>query len=252
MLDYARIRERKIREAEELGAVDIRNVRPSTRDFAYYVGTSREDVSILPDLLRCDPFGIRVPQSLDYESLVRDSEEIGALAFGVATDAELFGGSERDLALVARVAGVPVLRVDFIVRENQLFRSRLLGADSAILHASVLDAAEIARLLDIGRHMRMECAVEARDLDGIDRAVEAGARIISVDGGAPGTTLYPREDLDEMLDAVPESAILIVRGGIATVENLKAVRGKVDAVFIGTPFVTSPDPVEYLSVLIES
>lgn len=248
-MDFEALRQRKDREADALGAVDIRNVRPSTRDFAYYVATDRREISVCVELFRRDPHGATIDAALDYESLVREAEEIGALAFGVGTDAELHGGSEADLGLVAKLSGVPVLRVDSLVRENQLFRSRLLGADSAILHASILSAREIATLLDVGRHMRMECVVEAVDAAGIERAIEGGARIVSVDArGARATGA----GVDDLLALVPAGAILLVHGGVSTAREVNALRGKADAILVGAPLLAAPDPIEFLSVLIES
>lgn len=263
-LDFEVLRARKLREAEALGEVDVRNVTPSVRDFAYYVGTNRREVTVVPVLMRREPGGAPIPERLDFAALVPEAEEAGALAFAVCTDAVLHGGSEQDLALVARLSGVPVLRVDFPVRESQLYRSRLLGADAALLHASLLDEPEIARLLAVGRHMHMECVVEAADLAGIDRAVAAGARIVSIDArgagareaadadadaGGPGDA---RASIDDLLASVPASTILLVRGGRATVEEIAALRGKVDAVLVGAPFLAAPDPARFLSGLIES
>ncbi len=246
MIDFEKLRERKTAEADALGAVDIRNVRPSARDFAYYVASDRKEVGVCVELFRRDPYGSAIPEPLDYAALVREAEEVGALAIGVATDAELHGGSELDLALVGAAAAVPVLRIDYLVRENQLFRSRLLGADSAILHASLLDERALAKLLEVGRHMRMECVVEAVDRDGIDRAIGAGARIVSVDARAPGA------DRAELLAHAPAGAILVARGGVETAADLRSLRGKADAALVGAPFLSAPDPIEFLSALIES
>lgn len=248
MLDYSKIRERKLREAEALGAVDIRNVRPSTRDFAYFVATDRKDVTIIPELFRRDPAGAAIASEIDLGVLAHEAEQTGALALAVATDADVYGGTLEDLRTVSHSADVPVLQVDFIVRDNQLFRARLHGADSAVLNAAILEAREIATLLDVARHMRMECVVEARDEEGIDRAIEAGARIVAIDGSATAS----RADLHALIARVPGAPILIVRGGAATTEEIEALRGKADAVMIGAPFLTAPDPIEFLSVLIES
>ena len=98
MLRLDEIRERKIREAEALGEIDIRNVRPSTRDFAYYVATDRHDVTLIPELKRRDPWGRAVPAGLDFGALAHQAAEAGALAIAVATDGATYGGAERDLS----------------------------------------------------------------------------------------------------------------------------------------------------------
>lgn len=252
MLRLDEIRERKLREAEALGDVDIRNVRPSTRDFAYYVATDRREVTLIPELKRRDPWGRSIPAGLDLGALAREAEEVDALALAVATDLEAYGGTDKDLAAVARSSGVPVLQIDFTVRENQLYRARLLGADSTVLDASILESREIAGLLEIGRHVHMECAVLARDAGALDRAVESGARIVLLESREPPGGSAARADLADLITRVPTAMILIVRGGISTAEDVEALRGKVDGALMGCAFLSASDPAEFLSILLET
>jgi indole-3-glycerol phosphate synthase len=246
------IRERKVREAEALGEIDIRNVRPSTRDFAYYVATDRRDVTLIPELKRRDPWGRPIPSVLDFAALAHEAEDAGALAFAVATDGDTYGGGERDLSTVARAAGVPVLQIDFPMRENQIYRARLLGADSTLLDTGLLDVDEIAALLDVGRHVHMECAALARDESGVERAVASGARILVLESRDPAGGASSRAEFFALLARVPQRMILIVRGGVATAEDVAALQGKVDGALIGCAFLAAPDPVEFLSILLES
>ena len=252
MLRLDEIRERKIRQAEALGEIDLSNVRPSTRDFAYYVATDRRDVTLIPEFKRRDPWGRDVPAGLDFGALAHEAEDAGALAFAVATDGENYGGAEKDLSTVARAVAVPVLQVDFPVRANQLYRARLLGADATLLDASILDTDEIAALLDVARHVHMECPALARDEAGIERAVAAGARIVVLEPRDPAGGAAARAEILALMARVPPRMILIVRGGVATAEDVAALQGKVDGALIGCAFLTAPDPVEFLSVLLES
>lgn len=252
MLRLDEIRERKIREAEALGEIDTRNVRPSTRDFAYYVATDRRDVTLIPEFKRRDPWGRALPAALDFGALATEAEDAGALAFAVATDGDTYGGAERDLSTVARAVSIPVLQIDFPVRANQVYRARLLGADSTLLDADLLDTDEIAGLLDVARHVHMECAALARDEAGVERAVAAGARIVVVESREPDGGAGTRAELLALVARVPARMILIVRGGVATAEDVAALEGKVDGALIGCAFLSAPDPVEFLSVLLES
>src|SRR5262245_20773273 len=100
--------------------------------------------------------------------------------------------------------------------------------------------------------MRMECAVLARDESGLDRAVEAGARIVVLESPAPKEGPGERADFTAFLARAPERLILIARGGVSSAEDVAALRGKVDGALIGSAFLTAPDPVEFLSILLES
>ena len=77
----------------------------------------------------------------DYQpaELARTFEAAGAAALSVLTEEEFFQGSLLHLREARKVAGIPILRKDFIVDPWQVWEARAAGADSFLLIVAILD-----------------------------------------------------------------------------------------------------------------
>jgi indole-3-glycerol phosphate synthase len=79
---------------------------------------------------------------------------------------------------------LPLLRKDFIIDEYQLYESRLIGADAALLICTLLDEGTLRRYLAICGELGLTALVEAHDEAEVKAAVLAGARVVGVNNRA--------------------------------------------------------------------
>ena len=89
-------------------------------------------LSVIAEIKRASPLKGDLKPDLDAAPLARAYAEGGAAALSVVTEPDRFKGSIEDMQ-AARVAGLPVLRKDFILEPFQVLESRASGADAVLL-----------------------------------------------------------------------------------------------------------------------
>src|SRR5690349_24410600 len=116
----------------------------------------------------------------DPAGLASDYESGGASIISVLTERRRFGGSLADLAAVRAAVDVPVLRKDFVVTSYQVWEARAHGADAILLIVAALEQEALVSLVERVASLGMTALVEVHDETEVQRAVDAGARVIGV------------------------------------------------------------------------
>jgi indole-3-glycerol phosphate synthase len=169
VLDEAAL-ERRRRQNLAAPRQDSRGVTPSTRNFAQAIDRQRRALERVP-LLRA------ARADLAEAALALDEAEVAAL--GISIDdpqAEL-----RRFAEAARAVSVPVLRVDLVLEEFQIYESRAAGADAVLLHARVLTPESLARLAQLASSTHMVPCIVCETSDEVARAAALRAPIIALE-----------------------------------------------------------------------
>src|SRR5207248_4667358 len=108
----------KARNAAPLQAFDLRQ---------------RDAVSIIAEIKRASPVKGLFKADLDPADQAVKYREGGARAISVLTDEQFFKGSVDDLRAARDAAGLPILRMDLVIDEYQLWQARVMLADGAVL-----------------------------------------------------------------------------------------------------------------------
>ena len=222
-------------EAEALAA-------PPPRDFA---GALRggTHVALIAECKRRSPGGGEIHPGLDPATLARTYEAAGAMALSVLTDAPFFGGSLADLAAARAATALPVLRKDFTLHPLQVVEARAAGADAVLLIVRILDDNALRALHALAMELGMAVLVEAHDEGEVERALQAGARIVGINnrdlatfGTDPGTTM-------RLIEHVGPEVIVVSESGIRSREDVTRLGAVgVDAVLVGETLLRSRDP----------
>ncbi|MEF8814351.1 MAG: indole-3-glycerol phosphate synthase [Halovenus sp.] len=156
--------------------------------------------------------------------------EGGAAALSVLTEPDHFGGSPAALRAIREAVDVPVLRKDFLLREEQL---DTVEADVVLLIARFVD--DLSALLDAARDRGFQVLVETHTRDEVRTAVEAGAEIIGVNNRDLAELEVDRGTFERVAPTVPESVTLIAESGIATQDHVRRMRSAgADALLVGS------------------
>jgi indole-3-glycerol phosphate synthase len=175
----------------------------------------------------------------------------GAAALSVLTDEPFFGGSLGDLAAARAVAGIPILRKDFIVDEYQIVEARAAGADAVLLIVAALGESELAALVEAAGRWGVEPLVEAHDADEVARAVAVGAPIIGINHRDLRTFTMDLDLAVRLRPSIPADRVVVAESGIrgrADVQRLGAAG--IDAVLVGETLMRAPDPAAALRELL--
>lgn len=205
-------------EAQRLRGQAVSEVTPSRRNFAQYVAGSRDEPQVIARLTKA-----RIPRT--REQLVElavacDDAEVAALVVTLLGDL-----SSEDLAAISAASTAPILRDDPLVDVNQLYHSRLHGADAIVLPADALDQSELARLVDVAVSMHMSVVVEC-----------AGAAALEAALRWPYTILGFRNQgtAARLARLAPATRTIVLFEDVGTCTQYEAARGVCDGVVIAT------------------
>ena len=214
---------------------------PSPKDAL--AALSGDDVSVIAEVKRGSPSRGRMAAIDDPAALAMDYAAGGARVISVLTEGRRFGGSLADLAAVRNAVQTPVLRKDFIIGSYQLWEARAHGADMALLMVSVLEQNALVSLVERAMSIGLLPLVEVHTEEELDRAVDAGAKVIGVNARDLATLEVDRTTFARIAPLVPDGIIKIAESGVRGPHDLLAYAAAgADAVLVGESLVTGKDP----------
>ena len=214
---------------------------PAPRDVQAALGG--DEVAVIAEVKRSSPSKGALAAIADPAALASDYEEGGARVISVLTERRRFGGSLEDLAAVREMVQVPVLRKDFVVTSYQLWEARAYGADLALLIVAALDQNALVSLVERAESIGLVPLVEVHTAEELDRALEAGAKVIGINARNLATLEVDRGVFGELAPRIPEGIIKIAESGVRGPHDLLAYAAAgADAVLVGESLVTGKDP----------
>jgi indole-3-glycerol phosphate synthase len=214
---------------------------PAARDA--YAALGGDKVSVIAEVKRSSPSKGALAAIADPAALAGDYEAGGAHVISVLTEGRRFGGNLGDLAAVRAAVDIPVLRKDFVVTSYQLWEARAHGADLALLIVAALDQNALVSLIERAESIGLAPLVEVHTEEELDRALEAGAKIIGVNARDLKTLEVDREVFGRIAPKIPDGVIKIAESGVRGPHDLLAyARAGADAVLVGESLVTGKDP----------
>lgn len=166
----------------------------------------------------------------DPVELAERMVEGGAAALSVLTEPDHFGGSTENLRRIRDAVDVPVLRKDFVVREDQL---DVVEADVVLLIARFVD--DLRQLLEAAESRGFQALVEVHDADELEAAVDAGASVIGINNRDLAKLEVDLGTFEEVAPTAPDDVTLVAESGVSTVEDVRRMRAAgADALLVGT------------------
>ncbi len=168
-----------------------------------------------------------------------------ACAISVLTEPTHFKGSLEN-AKIARNAGLPVLRKDFIFDERQL---QEVQADLVLLIASL--GIDLDRFVDIARANEMEPLVEVHNKEELNSALKTDARIIGINNRNLNTLEVDLGTFERLAPMVKDIGLfLVAESGVHTREEAKRmIEAGADALLVGTTLMERPERLRELNRL---
>jgi indole-3-glycerol phosphate synthase len=207
-------------------------------------------VRVIAEVKRRSPSKGTINARLDAPSQAANYESGGAAAISVLTEPLHFSGSNADLEAVRGRVSIPLLKKDFHVDELQLVEARVLGASAALLIVRALDPAALPRLVSTAHALGLDVLVEVRDMDELNRAVDAGGRVIGVNCRNLETLEVDVSVAEDLLPRIPPAMVAVWESGVATVADvIRAATTGADAVLVGSVVSAAPDPASMVRAL---
>jgi len=156
-----------------------------------------------------------------------------------------------DLAAVRHAVELPVLRKDFHVYPVQLLEAKAAGASAALLIVRALSPDQLVRMAAAAARLELECLVEVRDTEELDRALAIGAAVIGVNSRNLETLVVDPAAADKLIGQVPSSVLAVSESGVAGRADVeRAARAGADAVLVGSAVSAAAHPAAAVSALV--
>jgi indole-3-glycerol phosphate synthase len=191
----------------------------------------------------------------DYNPVVlaRDYVSAGAVAVSVLTEPTFFDGAPQHLRDVRAAVDVPLLRKDFVFDEYQLLEGRAWGADAVLLIVAVLTDVALKSLLREAEALALDALVEVHDERELDRALDAGARIVGVNNRNLRTLTVDTETTTRLGGRIPADVVAIAESGLRSREDLARLSNAgYRAFLVGERLVSAADPGAALRELVHA
>jgi indole-3-glycerol phosphate synthase len=210
-------------------------------------------IAFIAEIKRQSPSGGELRPGASAADLARMYAAGGAAALSVLTDTTYFGGHDQDLTDARAASGLPALRKDFVVDPYQVYESSALGADALLLIVRALSDTELREFLELTHRLGMEALVETHSAHEVERALNAGARIVGVNNRDLDTLVTDVSLAPRLRSVVPPECVFVAESGISQPEHVAALRDAgADAILIGESLLRSPDPGQKLRSLIDA
>lgn len=234
---------------------------PPPRDFTAALGgagggagdrasSGGRGVAVIAEVKRRSPSKGDLAPGLDPAALARAYAAGGAACLSVLTDEPYFSGSGTDLRAARAAVELPVLRKDFTVCAHDVLDARAMGADAVLLIAAVLDDGELSSFVGLASDVGLAALVEVHDEEELDRALDAGARVVGVNQRDLRSFSVDPDRAARVVTAIPAGVVKVAESGVrdaADVARLGAAG--FDAVLVGEALVTAADPASALREL---
>jgi len=200
-------------------------------------------VSVIAEVKRSSPSKGELAEISDPASLARDYEAGGATAISVLTERRRFGGTLDDLRAVRAAVEAPVLRKDFILTSYQLWEARACGADLALLIVVALEQNALVALVERAESIGLTPLVECHTADEVERAVDAGARLIGINARDLSTLRVDMDTFGRLAPLIPEGIVTVAESGVRGPRDvIELARAGAHAVLVGESLVTGKEP----------
>lgn len=219
-------------------------------DFSFEKVIAEGDISFICEVKRASPSKGMLVEEFPYVQIAKDYEEAGADCISVLTEPDYFKGDKQYLKEISENVTVPLIRKDFIIDEYMIYDAKIHGASCVLLICSLLDKETMEKYIEICDNLGMSALVEAHDEEEIQKAVEAGARMIGVNNRDLKTFTVDIGNSERLRKLVPDNILFIAESGIKTNADINRLRkAKVNGVLIGETFMKAENKKEMLQKL---
>jgi indole-3-glycerol phosphate synthase len=197
--------------------------RSGREPFAFRRAIERPGVNIIAEIKAASPSAGTILSEPDVEGIASDYGRGGAAAVSIVTEPDHFRGSTAWIGR-ARSAGLPLLMKDFVLEASQIVRGVAEGADAILLLASVLETSQLRDFTALIEAWGCDALVEVHDPAELEKALEAGARIIGVNNRDLRTFRVDLGTSETLSERMPAGILRVAESGIRTAGDVNRLR----------------------------
>ena len=210
----------------------------------FYDAIAKDGISFICELKKASPSKGIIKKNFNYLEIAKEYNKC-ADVISCLTEPYFFLGSDEYLTNVKMNVNIPILRKDFILYEYQIYEAKAIGADAILLIVAILDRDTLAKYIDIAHSIGLGCLVEAHDLDEINIAISAGAKVLGVNNRNLKDFTVDMSNSINLRNKAPKDILFVSESGIKTRSDIKKLEdNNIDAVLIGETLMRSNDIID--------
>lgn len=234
----------KERNLDKDGLMNIIRDLPTPPSF--YEAMRKDGLSIIGEVKKASPSKGVIKEIFDHKAIASVYNNC-VDAISVLTEVDYFKGNPKYLKEVSEIVEIPTLYKDFIITEEQIYEARTLGASAVLLIVRILDDVTLKRFIGVARELDMEPLVETHTAQEVDRALNAGAKIVGINNRDLKTFNVDLNNCIELSKKIPEDVVVIGESGITNKDDIRRLKyGKINGILVGESFMRS-DSMEDLA-----
>lgn len=212
-------------------------------------------LAVISEIKRRSPSAGSIAEERDASEQARLYYNSGTDAISVLTDEKFFGGSIRDLwdvndLLGRRADAPPTLRKDFFVDRLQVLEAAEAGASCILIIVRALSDGDIEMLFNAAELAGMDAIFEVHEQSEVDRALDAGARLIGVNNRDLKRFVTDLAVSEAIIPTLPKELVAISESGIHSEDDAeRAFACGADAVLVGEALMKMKDPTPFIRAL---
>lgn len=202
-----------------------------------------QSLRAVAEFKRCSPSAGAIRADADPRSTALAYAAGGASCMSVLTERSFFHGSIADLNAAA-VAGLPLLRKDFLFDELQVRESFATPASAILLIVALTpDSGRLRALRELAESQGLDAVTEIFSRRELELARESGARIIQVNARNLESFTTDRTACLRLASLREPSEVWIAASAMRERSHLRdAAAAGFDAALIGTALMQAPNP----------
>ncbi|MBF0101257.1 MAG: indole-3-glycerol phosphate synthase TrpC [Desulfobacterales bacterium] len=213
---------------------------------------SPETIHIIAEIKRASPSKGDLCSELDPAKWAKLYEKGGASALSVLTDTRYFKGSIEDFQKARAVCSLPMLRKEFIISEYQIYESACMEADAILLIVKILSLEQLKDFIGLAQQLNMDALVEVYSLEDLEKAKQAGARLIGINNRNLTNFQTDNQHAIDMASHVDASQVLVSASGMNTRADIDHhLKANIHNFLIGEALVKSANPIQKLQELLK-
>ena len=249
--EHTKERYKKIIDKKPLSDIKAEALSQTKGNFEFEKALRSNPISFICEVKKASPSKGIIAENFPYLDIAKEYENAGASAISCLTEPKWFMGSDIYLKEIAQSVNIPVLRKDFTICEYQIYEAKALGAKAVLLICALLDKETIKKYISICDSLGISALVEAHDENEVNKALDAGARIIGVNNRNLKDFTVDVNNSTKYRKMIPENIIFVSESGITTHDDIKVLlNNKTNAVLIGETFMRAENKKEKLQELL--
>ena len=190
------------------------------------------DCAIIAEIKKASPSRGIIREDFDPLKIAATYEDNSAAAISVLTERVFFKGAGRYLSEISKIAGIPLLRKDFIIDPYQIFETRVLGGDALLLIARLLNREVLAEYIALMVELGMTPLVEVHNEAELEKSLAAGAQVIGINNRNLDTFVTDLGTSLKLAPLIPAGIVKISESGIACRKDVEILMGAGIRIFL--------------------